>query len=92
MSTRTLHLVIHGHVQGVWFRESMKQQAEQLGIKGWVKNRTDGCVEAVIQGNENAVAAMLAWTHCGPPLAKVTQVEQEVAEGEFTDFQKRPSA
>jgi acylphosphatase len=92
MSTQTLHLVIHGRVQGVWFRESMKQQAEQLGIRGWVMNRADGCVEAVIQGNESAVAAMLAWAHSGPPLANVTQVEQTAAAGEFTAFQKRPSA
>ena len=92
MSTQTLRLVIHGRVQGVWFRESMKQQAEQLGIHGWVMNRADGCVEAVIQGNENAIAAMLAWVHSGPPLAQVTQVEQTVAIGEFTVFQKRPSA
>lgn len=91
MSVQTLRLVIHGRVQGVWFRESMKQQAEQLGVHGWVTNRADGCVEAVIQGDENAVAAMLAWVHCGPPLAKVTQVEQSAAEGEFTDFQKRPA-
>jgi acylphosphatase len=92
MSTQALHLVIHGRVQGVWFRESMKQQAEQLGIHGWVMNRADGCVEAVIQGDDTAVAAMLAWVHSGPPLAQVTQVEQTVAVGEFTDFQKRPSA
>ena len=92
MSSQTPRLVIHGLVQGVWFRESMKQQAEQLGIKGWVMNRADGCVEAVIQGNETAMAAMRAWAHSGPPLAKVAQVEQTAAEGEFADFQKRPSA
>ena len=92
MSTQTLRLVIHGRVQGVWFRESMKQQAERLGIRGWVMNRADGCVEAVIQGNDTAVAAMLAWTHAGPLLAKVTQVEQTAAEGEFTDFRKHSTA
>jgi acylphosphatase len=92
MSTQTLRLVIHGRVQGVWFRESMKQQAEQLGVTGWVMNRSDGCVEAVIQGNETAVAALLAWAQNGSPLARVTHIEQTTAEGEFTDFQKRPSA
>jgi acylphosphatase len=91
MSVKTLRLVIHGRVQGVWFRESMKQQAEQLGIRGWVMNRADGCVEAVIQGNETAVAAMLAWAHAGPPLAKVTRIEQTATEGEFTDFRKHPT-
>lgn len=92
MIVQTLHLVIHGRVQGVWFRESMKQQAEQLGIHGWVMNRADGSVEAMIQGNDTAMAAMLAWARYGPPLAQVTQVEQLAVEGEFTDFQKRPSA
>jgi acylphosphatase len=92
MSTQTLRLVIHGRVQGVWFRESMKQQAERLGITGWVMNRADGCVEAMIQGNEGAMTAMLAWAHSGPPLAKVTQVDQTVAEGEFTGFEKRPTS
>ena len=91
MSTQTLRLVIHGRVQGVWFRESMKQKAEQLGVQGWVMNRADGCVEAVIQGNETAVAAMLDWAHTGPPLAQVTQLEQTAISGEFTGFEKRPA-
>ena len=89
MSTQTLRLVIHGRVQGVWFRESMKQQAERLGIRGWVMNRADGCVEAVIQGNETAMAAILDWTRSGPPLAPVTRVEQESTSGEFSGFEKR---
>jgi acylphosphatase len=79
-------------VQGVWFRESMKQQAEQLGINGWVMNRPDGSVEAVIQGSAQAVAAMLEWAHQGPPLAKVTRVEQQAASGEYSGFEKRSSA
>ena len=91
MSLTTLHLVIHGRVQGVWFRESMKQQAEQLGIKGWVMNRADGCVEAVIQGSDVAVAAMLDWARTGPPLAQVTQLEQAAISGEFNGFEKRPA-
>jgi acylphosphatase len=91
MSKQTLRLVIHGRVQGVWFRESMKQQAGQLGITGWVMNRADGCVEAVIQGNETAVAGMLAWAHTGPPQAQVTQVEQEADQGEYITFEKRPT-
>jgi acylphosphatase len=92
MSSQTLRLVIHGRVQGVWFRESMKQQAERLGIRGWVMNRADGCVEAVIQGNASAVATMLDWTHAGPPLARVARVEQTPTHGEFTGFEKHPTA
>jgi acylphosphatase len=92
MRTQTLRLVIHGRVQGVWFRESMKQQAEQLGIRGWVMNRADGCVEAVIQGSEATVTAMLAWARKGPPLANVTHLEQSAAAGEYAGFEKRPGS
>jgi acylphosphatase len=92
VSGQTLRLLIHGRVQGVWFRESMKQRAEQLGISGWVMNRADGCVEAVIQGSDQAVTAMLEWTHTGPPLAKVSHVEQHTASGEYSGFDKRTSA
>jgi acylphosphatase len=66
-----LHLRIHGRVQGVGFRESMRQEAERLGVTGWVRNCADGSVEAVIAGDEAAIAAMLNWCHTGPPLARV---------------------
>ncbi len=89
MSVKTLRLVIHGRVQGVWFRESMKQQAERHGIHGWVMNRADGCVEAVIQGSDAAVMTMLAWARKGPPLANVTHLEQSAASGEYAGFEKR---
>ncbi len=69
------HVLISGRVQGVWFRASTKQKAEQLGLKGWVKNTDDGCVEAVFQGNENQIIEMINWCHKGPPLAKVNNVD-----------------
>ncbi len=86
---QTRHLVIHGRVQGVWFRESMRQKAEQLGITGWVRNRADGTVEAIIQGSDSQMTAMLDWTRAGPPLASVTRLDQASAEGEFRVFEVR---
>ncbi|HEC81547.1 MAG TPA: acylphosphatase [Thermoplasmatales archaeon] len=69
------HVTISGRVQGVWFRASTKDKAEQLGLHGWVKNTNDGKVEAVFEGEENAINEMIKWCHHGPPLAKVENVE-----------------
>lgn len=87
-----LHLVIQGRVQGVWYRESMRQEAERLGVTGWVRNRGDGTVEAVVQGTEQAVAAIIAWCRKGPPGAHVDSIATDPAEGEFDSFERRPSA
>ena len=84
----TLHLVIHGRVQGVWFRESMRVEAGRLGVAGWVRNRPDGTVEAMVQGDETTLAAMLAWCRRGPPQARVERIEQSPAPGEFRRFDK----
>jgi acylphosphatase len=69
------HLVIDGIVQGVWFRESCRRQAASCGVSGWVANRADGRVEAVLEGDPESVKAMEAWCHVGPPRAHVTSVE-----------------
>lgn len=92
MSTQTLHLVIHGRVQGVFFRESMRQQAVQLNVNGWAQNRADGTVEAVIQGSAESVNKLLEWAQRGPPLAKVTRIDQEAANGEWITFEIRSSS
>lgn len=68
-------MIISGQVQGVWFRASTRDKAEQLGLKGWVKNTPDGSVEAVFEGEENLVQEMLEWCHHGPPLANVENVK-----------------
>ena len=86
---KTLRLVIMGKVQGVWFRESMRAEAERLGVTGWVRNCADGSVEAVTQGDDAAVDAVLAWAHTGPPLARVERVVAEPGDGHFTAFEKR---
>jgi acylphosphatase len=92
MKPLTLHLVIHGRVQGVFFRESMRQQADLLGVTGWARNRADGTVEAVIQGSADSVGKLLEWARRGPPLAKVTRIDQEAASGEWLAFDILPSS
>jgi acylphosphatase len=86
---KTQHLLIHGRVQGVWFRESMRREAERLGVDGWVRNAPDGSVEAVIQGPDEAVDALIAWARSGPPQARVERIELSEAHGEFNGFEKR---
>jgi acylphosphatase len=86
---KTQRLRIHGHVQGVWFRESMRVEAERLAVSGWVRNLPDGTVEAVVQGTAHAVDALIAWARKGPPLARVERVEILAAEGRFSGFVKR---
>ena len=70
-----VHVLISGRVQGVWFRASTRQKADQLGIKGWVRNTSDGRVEAVFEGQEELVREIVEWCYHGPPMAKVSNVE-----------------
>lgn len=69
------HLLIDGVVQGVWYRESCRRQAGSWGVAGWVRNRPDGRVEAVLEGDAAGVQAMEGWCRTGPPRARVTSVE-----------------
>jgi len=80
---------ISGRVQGVGFRYSMAEEAERLGATGWVRNRRDGTVEALIDGPPAAVEALLAWARSGPPSARVTDVSVSEAEGSFERFEMR---
>jgi len=83
---------ISGRVQGVWYRESMRQEAEALGVAGWVRNRLDGTVEAHVEGPNEAVEALVRWARRGPEHAQVTDVEvhEDVADG-LMRFEKRQS-
>ena len=83
---KTLHLVIHGRVQGVCFRDSMRHEAQKFGVAGWVRNRVDGAVEAAVQGDPAAVDAIVRWAHHGPQFAQVERVEIEPHEGNYTHF------
>ena len=69
------HVLVRGCVQGVWFRGSMQDEAEGLGLAGWVRNRPDGSVEAEAEGPREAVDELIAWAQHGPPGARVTDVE-----------------
>ncbi len=71
------HLRIFGRVQGVWYRESMRQEAEQLGITGWVRNRLDGSVEALVQGEAEAIERIIVWARRGPEQAQVTHIDMD---------------
>jgi acylphosphatase len=68
-------IVVQGRVQGVFFRDSTRQEAERAGVAGWVRNREDGRVEAVFEGDEDAVARLVDWVRDGPGQADVEHVE-----------------
>ena len=83
MNRIALRIWVAGRVQGVCYRQSTKEQAERNGVFGWVRNLSDGRVEALLQGNANAVRDVEAWMNQGPPLATVAETmvkEEEVDE------------
>lgn len=84
-------LVISGIVQGVGFRYAMLAQARLLGVTGWVRNRRDGRVEAMIAGDAAQIEAMLAWSRIGPAGAVVDAVAVEVGSGDHADFELWPT-
>lgn len=86
-------LRIHGRVQGVWYRASAQAEASRLGLAGWVRNRSDGSVEALAVGRHIQVEAFIAWAHQGPPKAQVSRVEVIETEVEaVSGFEQRPTA
>lgn len=90
MTTR--RLVVHGRVQGVWFRGWAVDQARALGLSGWVRNRRDGSVEALIAGPDAAVAEMIVRCRAGPPAARAERVEVEDSdEAVPSGFAQRPT-
>lgn len=70
-----VHALVSGRVQGVYFRQTTRQQARRLGLWGWVRNRPDGRVEVWAQGDEAALERFVNWLWEGPPRASVTGVE-----------------
>ncbi len=71
---KRLHAIAHGRVQGVFFRETTRQQAQKLGLCGWVRNMADGTVETEFQGEEEAVKQLLEWLPQGSSMSQVTRV------------------
>jgi acylphosphatase len=93
--TRTAQrLRIEGRVQGVYFRASMAREAKRLGVVGWVRNRQDGSVEALVAGTGAAVQALVMWARHGPPAAQVTRLDArpEALDEQFDSFEQRPTA
>ena len=86
-----LHLFISGRVQNVFFRAETQEKAQELGVRGWVRNLPDGRVEAVFEGEKDKVEKMLDWAKKGPPSARVDgiDVKWEEYKGEFKNFEIR---
>ncbi len=92
----TRRLRVAGKVQGVGYRESLRYEAERLGVCGWVRNRIDGSVEALLQGPADKVDALIAWARRGPPAAHVSNVRVDAPHDEpeqrYARFERRPTA
>ena len=83
MSDKRVHAIVHGRVQGVFFREYTRRKAEYLGLKGWVRNLPDRTVETVFQGEPAKVENMIHWLNTGSPQSDVTEVD--IHEERFSD-------
>ena len=85
---KSMHVFISGRVQGVFFRAETQRAAKGFNLTGWVRNISDGRVEAVFEGEDESVEKMLEWCHIGPPAARVEEVsiKEEPYIGEFQDF------
>jgi len=86
-----LHAIVRGHVQGVYFRAHTRRRAQDLNLRGYVRNRWDGTVEVVAEGPRKALEQLLAFLHVGPPSAWVEGVDVDwgAATGEFWAFEVR---
>ena len=82
MATTRKRVVVHGNVQGVFFRDSTEKEARSRGVSGWVRNRDDGAVEAVFEGDAEAVDALVGFCRSGPSRADVERVDVEDEEPE----------
>jgi acylphosphatase len=86
------HLTIRGRVQGVGFRYHLRAEALRHGVSGWARNRRDGSVEAVIQGDEGSVDRVIGWARRGPGSAQVTDIAiDEEPVGDYASFETRPT-
>ncbi len=91
MSKKRYQVIVSGIVQGVGFRYSALKKANELGVTGWIKNRIDGKVETIIEGDEERISQMVSWIKKGPIQSKVTEVEvnELTYKGEFNSFEIR---
>jgi acylphosphatase len=88
MGLKQVHLFVRGRVQGVFFRASTQREAKRLGLTGWVKNRPDGGVEILAEGEEDALKELIGWANRGPSAARVERVDVRWRSfvGDFFDF------
>lgn len=88
MGLKQVQVVIRGRVQGVYFRASMQREAKRLGLTGWVKNRPDGNVEVLAEGEEEGLKDLVGWANKGPSAARVERVEVHWRgfSGDYADF------
>lgn len=88
---KQVHLIVRGHVQGVFFRAATQHEARRLGLAGWVRNLGDGSVEILAQGESSALAELVTWSQHGPAGAWVERVDEEwgEADGQDPDFRIR---
>ena len=88
MSNQRIRIIVTGKVQGVFFRQALKVMAKKNNVFGWVKNLKNGCVEAVLEGDEEKINRLVEWSHGGPDNARVEDVEihNEKFSGEFKKF------
>lgn len=87
---KTMHFIVSGRVQGVWFRASTREQAMLFGLTGWVRNLPDGRVEVLATGDEQQLRQLKAWLKHGPEMARVTELKVEEMEyHEFDNFSIR---
>jgi acylphosphatase len=87
----TVSVRIRGRVQGVWYRGWTEEEAARRGLRGWVRNRRDGSVEAMVQGSPDAIEAMTAWARRGPSSAVVADVRVAEGTGEYSGFETQPT-
>ena len=88
----TRQIRVRGQVQGVGFRQAMRREAERAGVRGWVRNRSDGSVEALVQGEAAAVARLVDWARRGPPAARVDELQESesaASEPQHARFEER---
>ena len=88
MAVKPVHLFVRGRVQGVYFRASTQREARRLGLTGWVKNRQDGAVEILAEGEEDGLKDLIGWANRGPSAARVERVDVRWRGfvGDFSDF------
>lgn len=91
MNSKRVHLLVEGRVQGVYFRQGMMETAEKNNVLGWVRNLPDNQVEAVLEGNDSNVDAVVEWANFGPAgaVVKDLKINEEKYIGEFSDFEIR---